>query len=186
MLVNLKKRIKVKGAWTYAAVPRKNGRFQPERMTEPGTFYIEWRQDGKRKQEPVGDNPRTAMEALLTKQSELNDGATDQTGNDRGPTLQDACEAYLRAIKATRSDSTHRKYTAQVNWLLSNLHKQYVNDVTRDDIMTLFAEGRKQGSNQKTINVRVMVGTAFTSCLSRYSTSASYITSCCVLLVIAA
>ncbi len=161
MLVNLKKRVKTKGRWTYAAVPRKNGRFMPERLTEPGTFYIEWRVDGRRHQERVGPNARNALEALRVKQQVLNEGANKPFADEeRGKSFKEACESYLNEVKATKSAGTHRQYAAQTKWLVQSIEKTFAREVTRDDIMALFAKGREQGLHQKTINLRIIVALA--------------------------
>jgi integrase/recombinase XerD len=157
VLVNLKKRVKIKGQWTYIAVPRKNGRFMPERVSAPGTFYIEWRQDGKRHQEKVGANPRIALDHLHHKQEALDSSKVAPSDPEQGMSIADACETFLKDVKATRSDATHRTYAVQTKWFLKRTTKSYVSEVDRDEVMRLFAAGREEGSDQKTINKRIVV-----------------------------
>jgi integrase len=157
VLVNLKKRVKIKGRWTYVAVPRKSGRFAPERVIAPGLFYIEWRKDGKRHQEKVGPNPRVALDHLNSKQESLDSSKVAPTDPEQGASIADACKTFLVGVKATRSNATHRTYSTQTNWFLKNTSKSYVSEVNRDEIMRLFAKGREEGSNQNTINKRIVV-----------------------------
>lgn len=157
MLVNLKKRVKIKDQWTYVAVPRKNGRFMPERVSAPGVFYIEWRRDGKRHQEKVGPNPRVALDHLNSKQNALDSSKVVPNDSEHGMSIADACETFLKGVKATRSGATHRTYSVQTKWFLKSTSKSFVSEVDRDEIMRLFAKGREEGSDQKTINKRIVV-----------------------------
>lgn len=158
MLVNLKKRVKAGGKWTFMKVPRKSGRFQPEKVAEPGTFYIEWRQDGKRHQESVGESHRGAVEALRTKQDELDaqqGGKPKSRSNDT--TLEEARTRFLRDVRATKSAGTHNLYSIQSNWVLARLPNKGVMDITAGDVMGLFAKGRDEGAAQTTINLRASI-----------------------------
>jgi integrase/recombinase XerD len=157
VLVNLKKRVKIKGQWTYIAVPRKSGRFMPERVAFPGVFYIEWRQDGNRHQEKVGSNPRVALDHLHAKQIELDSSKVAPSDPEQGPTVDEACDLFESHVKATKSHATARSYAALVNWFKKNATKERVKEFTRDDILKLFAKGREEGMGQKTINKRVMI-----------------------------
>jgi integrase/recombinase XerD len=159
VLVNLKKRVKTGGRWTFLPVPRKSGRLFPEKVTEPGTFYIEWRQAGKRHQERVGQNPRAALEALRIKQNDLDDAkaVAAETVNKAGPTVGAACDQFLAHTKATKSAGTARSYVSQVNWFKKHATKTHISEIDRNDLVVLFAKGREEGLNQKTVNKRVMI-----------------------------
>ena len=64
--VNLKRKIKHNGVWTFVPVAKKNGHYVADRVmidgvptkVDDGTYYIEWREDGKRIQKSVGQNGR--------------------------------------------------------------------------------------------------------------------------------
>ena len=67
--VNLKQYRRIGGKWQFVPVGRgKDGKPDPRFVIisgEPanskgGTFYLDWREDGKRKQKPCGTTPREA------------------------------------------------------------------------------------------------------------------------------
>ncbi len=68
---NLKQYRPVGGKWQFVPVVRMNGKPRPELVliggkperSKGGTFYLEWREDGKRKTRPVGTTPREALNA---------------------------------------------------------------------------------------------------------------------------
>jgi len=167
MLVNIKKRVKLDGKWTFLPVPRSGGRFHPEKVENPGTYYLEWRPDGKagkRTYEPVGSDPRAALEALLVKEGVLArplepapKPEREQPAAPKGTLLTQACETFLMEIKATKSPATHRTYRVQTRWFLRHTLKSLVEEIDRGDIMALFAKGRDEASDQKTINKRIVV-----------------------------
>jgi hypothetical protein len=68
---NLKQYRAVNGKWQFVPVVRVNGKplpefvpidGQPER-SKGGTYYLAWREDGKRKTRPVGTAPGEALNA---------------------------------------------------------------------------------------------------------------------------
>ncbi len=60
---------------------------------------------------------------------------------------------YLVEVKATKGAATLKAYKRDLQWF----RKHYVSRLLRDDAMALFAAGREERSNQKTINRRVIV-----------------------------
>lgn len=68
---NLKQYRAVNGKWQFVPVARVNGKPRPDHVlidakperSKGGTFYLEWREDGKRKTRPVGTTPREALNA---------------------------------------------------------------------------------------------------------------------------
>src|ERR1019366_7370326 len=68
---NLRQSRPVNGKWQFVTVVRVNGRPRPELVlidgkperSKGGTFYLEWRENGKRKTRPVGTAPREALNA---------------------------------------------------------------------------------------------------------------------------
>ena len=130
MLVNIKKRVKLNGKWTFVAIPKSaKGRLQPERVTDPGTYYLEWRSAGnqrKRIQEPVGSDPRAALDALAVKQGLLDnppEPEAEQPAVPEGTLLVNACEQFLRDTKATKSEATYLTYGTQLKWFLQRTTK---------------------------------------------------------------
>ena len=68
---NLKQYRAVNGKWQFVPVVKVNGKPRPQLVliggkperSKGGTFYLEWREDGKRKTRPVGTTSREALNA---------------------------------------------------------------------------------------------------------------------------
>lgn len=165
-VASLIKYLKVNGKWQFVPIQKVNGLLRPDTImvsgkpvkSSEGSFYIQWKVGAKRRRESVGTSPRAAVESLRIKQDELNSTTPLQLSKSAEElTLVDACARFLRDIRATRSDATHRTYLVQTKWFLKHTSKLLIKDITRDDIMELFAKGRDEGSDQKTINKRIVV-----------------------------
>jgi integrase/recombinase XerD len=164
---NLKKYINVNGKWRFVPVARHDGKPTPKTVlidgipthSRAGTFYLEWRQDGKRIQQPVGTSPQGALEAWRVQCGVLADpdGVPEIEANERNTVIPTAVDVFLRQVKATKSEATHDGYDVDLQWFKSKIGKHYVSAVTRDDIIRLMAMGREEGLNQKTINKRLIV-----------------------------
>lgn len=72
-------------------------------------------------------------------------------------TIRAAVESYFAEVKATKGDATWRAYSADLAWFQRVSKKHYVDRLGRSDAMKLFAAGRDEELNQKTINKRVIV-----------------------------
>jgi integrase/recombinase XerD len=172
--VNLKQYRKVEGKWQFVAVARDaKGNPDPRLVLlngEPisskgGTFYLDFSQQGKRRQESVGTVPREALEAWRTKLAVLTgliEPEEEPEVVERGLTIDRAIQKYLVEVEATKSKSTLRQYTRELEWFRRHCKKQYVSQLDRSDAMALFAQGRKElfheePLNQKTINRRVII-----------------------------
>ena len=86
-------------------------------------------------------------------EGETTDGSTDTEGTS----IEAAIKLYLAAVKATKGIGTHSSYKACLTWAKPYITKHMVNRLNRNDLLGLFAAGRKEGLNQKTINKRVTV-----------------------------
>jgi integrase len=168
--VNLKKYLAIDGKWQFAPVLKLDGRPQPAVVLisgEPtkgttGTFYIEWREHGKRIQQPVGTTPREAKDAWQAKVAELDGDAPASEETATLPiehlSIKEACDNYLTGVQATKAPSTYDAYSADMEWFQRHITRSRVAHVTRTDILRLLAAGREQGLSQASINRRVMVG----------------------------
>ncbi len=72
-------------------------------------------------------------------------------------TIDDAIERFLVEVKATKGAATLKAYNRDLRWFRKHCSKHYVSRLFRDDAMALFAAGREQRLNQKTINRHVIV-----------------------------
>ena len=169
--VNLKQYRRIGGKWQFVPVGRsKDGKPDPRFVIisgEPanskgGTFYLDWREDGKRKQKPCGTTPREALDAWHL-QSGILSGAVEQPEEPENEseigtrTIDTAIADYLRDVKATKGAATFTAYERDLKWFRSHCKKNLVLRLDRSDAMLLFEAGRATGLNQKTINKRVIV-----------------------------
>ncbi len=161
------------GRWQFYAVARNlDGKPNPEKIVikgkqvnwqSPGAkFYLDWLDpvSGKRVREIAGVGPREAKDAWFRKSMVLA-GEGDQDESVRperdNRTIDDAIDRFLIEVKATKGATTLKAYTRDLHWFRQHCSKRYASRLTRDDVMTMFAAGRAEGSNQKTINRRVIV-----------------------------
>ena len=173
--VNLKQYRKLNGKWQFVPVARDaKGNPDPRLVLlngEPvsskgGTFYLDFSENGKRRQQPVGTVPREALEAWRTKLAILTgqiepDPETQETP-EAGLTIDRAIENYLIEVEATKGEKTYRQYRRELEWFRTHCKKRYVSQLSRSDAMALFALGRREvlddkPLNQKTINRRVII-----------------------------
>jgi integrase/recombinase XerD len=167
---NLKQYRKVGGKWQFVPVVKQDGKPNPKLVLingEPaswkgGTFYVEWREDGKRKQRPCGTTPREALDAWHLQSGILSGQVEQPACEELEPTKGDtsidtAIRDYLRDVQATKGAATHRAYEHDLKWFRARCQKHLVSRLDRSDAMTLFAAGREEGLNQKTINKRVII-----------------------------
>ena len=73
--VNILKQIKIDGRWILRSIPRKSGGERDWKALPEGTYFIEWREGGKRARLPAGHTTSQALEAQRIKRAEL--GATE-------------------------------------------------------------------------------------------------------------
>ena len=161
------------GRWQFFAVARNEdckpnpvriiiGR-KPVSWQSPGAkFYLNWTdpESGERIREIAGVGPREARDAWVRKSKvlagELEEYESAQSEFDNR-TIDDAIEKFLIETKATKAEATLNAYRTDLHWFRQHCSKRHVSRLTRDDVMGLFAEGREEGSNQKTINRRAIV-----------------------------
>lgn len=173
--VNLKQYRKVNGKWQFIAVARHaNGDPDPRLIllnghavsSKGGTFYLDYKENGIRRQTAVGTNAREAREswrtklALLTGQIEPDSEMEDAP--NAGLTIDQAIASFLTEVEATKGTRTLRQYRRELEWFRRNCRKRHVVELDRSDAMRLFVEGRKEivdgkPLNQKTINRRVII-----------------------------
>jgi integrase len=171
--VNLKQYRRLDGKWQFVPVVKENGKPNPKLVLvdgEPvsskgGTFYLEYRENGKRIQKPCGQTPREALDAWYL-QCGIRTGEIEpeeETASaPKGLTITNAIERFLVDVRATKGERTFKEYRRQLEWFHSRTTKKSVSELDRSDAMMIFAKGREErinGSplNQKTINKRVII-----------------------------
>jgi integrase/recombinase XerD len=172
--VNLKKYIAVDGKWRFVPVLKVDDRPQPgvvlidgvpKKGTE-GTFYLEWRENGKRIQKPCGATSREALDAWRERTAIL-EGTIEQPEPEIESispahiSVADACKTYLAQVKARgKSKATLAAYARDLEWFQQHLRRKVVGLVTRQDLIDLLGQGIEQGRSDQTRRRAVQVGVA--------------------------
>ncbi|MFP5236642.1 MAG: tyrosine-type recombinase/integrase [Acidobacteriota bacterium] len=171
--VNLKQYRRLDGKWQFVPVVKENGKPNPKLILidgEPvsskgGVFYLDWRENGKRRTRKVGTSPREALDAWYL-QCGIRTGEIEPEEEPvrpyKGPTIEDAIQTYLVDIRATKGERTFKEYRRQLQWFQARTAKKFVSELDRSDAMMMFAKGREErvkgkALNQKTINKRVII-----------------------------
>ena len=163
---NLTKRVQTaKGDRFCPVVLHKNGKVKSdyvlvegvEKHHPEGTYYIEWREDGKRKRLSVGRDPIEAATQPLRKEAELNArnnglGLTGAVCASKRP-LQAAIEKYLELAKRHKP-KTLAAYTVALRYFTESCSKQYVEDVSREDLLafSIFLRDKKKQAPRSVAN----------------------------------
>src|SRR6516165_2277857 len=115
-----------------------NGR--EERHPE-GTYYIDYKVDGKRIRESVGTNAQEAAARRDQKQVELaakNSGLVVQEEATK-QSLRIAIAHYLEEIKLTKKPKTYAAYSTALEYFVESCSKVYLEDVERKDLLKFHA-----------------------------------------------
>ena len=137
---------------------------EPASWKGGGAYFLDWREGGKRIRKKVGTGPREALDAWRKAAGVANGSMPDDGGKTAdeatdapGTSIEAGIKQYLEAVEATKGPGTHRSYKTCMAWAEHHITKHLVNRLNRNDLLGLFAAGRKEGLNQKTINKRVTV-----------------------------
>ena len=133
---------------------------KPLKHRDSGTFYLDWRENGKRIQLPCGKGTREALDAWRSKTlAETRPDALADEGQepDGHASIADAVRIFLLGVKGTKAVATFKSYERDLRWFRAHCLKSFVGQVSRQDILALFAAGREEGGSQKTINRRVII-----------------------------
>ena len=137
---------------------------EPASWKGGGAFFLDWREGGKRKRKQVGKAPREALDGWRKATGVANGSipddeaeTTDEATDTPGVSIEAGIKQYLEAVEATKGSGTHGSYKTCLTWAQRHITKHMVNRLNRNDLLGLFAAGRKEELNQKTINKRVTV-----------------------------
>lgn len=116
--VNILKKINSNGQWELRSIPRKPSGGYDWTALPDGRYFIEWRDDGKRRREAAGVTAAEALEAQRKKRHELEGRKLGLPGY--GPTpatpaaqpIASAVTQYLEHIETLKKPNTYRKYQA--------------------------------------------------------------------------
>src|SRR5436309_2759197 len=111
-----------------------------------GTFYLDWREDGKRIQKAVGTNGHEAIEAhrVQTKIHELRVSgvAVEQDAPQLAPgreSMRQRIDHFLEDRRVTLRPKSLKKYSEALTSFLAFTKKRYIEDIKPDDIRGFLA-----------------------------------------------
>lgn len=145
--ITLKRKIKLNGSWTFVPVAKKNDHYihdtvliagVPTKMTA-GTFYLDWREEGKRIQKSVGVNGHEAIEAHRL-QTATHKGRAEGVDIPHDAPQLERGRVLLKQLVAGYFDD-HRlrpkslaKYREAMTSFQSFTAKRYVDDLKPEDL----------------------------------------------------
>src|SRR5262249_32436355 len=113
-----------------------------ERHVE-GAYYLEWRENGKRRRLSVGKNAGEAMAQRLRKEAELNARnhgvATARTSTNGNRSFAGVVAEYLEEIKLAKKPKTHAAYSTALAYFQESCAKMNLEDIDRKDLLKLAA-----------------------------------------------
>ncbi len=151
---SLKRKIKLDGNWTFVPVAKRGDRYRPDEVViqglptkmKQGTFYLDWREDGKRIQKAVGTNGHEAIEAhrVQTKIHELRVSgvAVEQDAPQLAPgreSMRQRIDHFLEDRRVTLRPKSLKKYSEALTSFLAFTKKRYIEDIKPDDIRGFLA-----------------------------------------------
>lgn len=124
-----------------------------------GYYSLEWRENGRRIRMGVGNDPVVALNRLKRQEAILQGRSLGltvaQPGHRDGVLLVNAITKYLDEIKQKKKKKTYVAYKKALDYFLESCHKQYLNEVTRDDAIKYSAFLReKKELAPRTVNVK--------------------------------
>lgn len=168
--VNLIKKIKSDNIWRFApVVPEANGRLRDRvrvngqiEVHPEGSYYIEWRERGKRcraavsREDAVAEARRKAVELRA-----IRDGLIVAPDFEPHPVTKtaigDAIDGYLRFVKMQRKKRTYLTYRYTLDVLLrASYSKRYIEDANREDVLEFMSHCYEQGLGARTVYDKVV------------------------------
>ncbi len=166
--VNLTKRVMTEAGLRYCpVVMSNNGRVKPDWVKvgeesehhPEGAYYLEWRENGKRRRLSVGNNAQDAAARRLAKEAELNARnhglqvtAPDEANGRRS--LSEAANRYLTETEITKKAKTYAAYSTALQYFRESCAKQHLEEIERHDLVKFigYLRDTKKQSPRSTYN----------------------------------
>jgi integrase/recombinase XerD len=165
--VNLTKRVQTANGLRYCPVVESaNGRVKPDQVLvndrqekhPEGTYYLEWREKGKRVRLSVGKDAQEAAARRQRKQAELNaveSGVSVLPENGDGQrSVAAAVARFLEETELTKKPRTLAAYTTALNYFTESCRKLYLHEIERHDLLKFsgFLRDEKKQSPRSVYN----------------------------------
>ena len=164
--VNLLKQFKTGNGWVLKSIPRKPNGQRDWSALPDGSYFIEWREGGKRMRLPAGRTVSQALEAQHIKLAEL--AATEvgilqrykppsHTPEPEPMRLSASIRRYLDQIDTLKKPNTYRKYDA----VLTRFDKQFpgreLQEISIEELNEFVIKLRKSGLSANTVLHNVII-----------------------------
>jgi integrase/recombinase XerD len=150
--ISVRRKVKIDGKWELLPVAKKNGQYDWANLlhrgvpitTMPGTFYLDWRENGNRIRRAVGDHAREAKIALATQKQvvnlreegmEVDDAPQIRPLSDGiGAKIADVILDFRKHPPLTLRKKSYAKYRNALISFGRWTNKTHLNQLERDDL----------------------------------------------------
>jgi integrase len=163
--VNLLKQFKIGKRWVLRSIPRKSNGQRDWGALPDGSYFIEWREDGKRIRLPAGRTVAQALEAQRIKQAEL--GAAEvgilqrykpsQTPEPEPMHLSALIRRYLDQIDTLKKPNTYRKYNAVLTRFDGQFPGRKLEEISVEELNDFVVKLKKSGLSANTVLHNVVI-----------------------------
>lgn len=151
MKVNLAKYVKDGSKWKFVPVQFfSNGRIKHD--PRPGTFYLDWREGGRRKRKALSADAATSLAEYQRHQHRVALGV--QFERDTSVVehqLRDAIESFLAEKKEHAAMKTHAAFKSALTYFLEACGKPTLEALERQDLIAFKGFLKSKGLAQRTI-----------------------------------
>jgi integrase/recombinase XerD len=163
--VNLLKQFKTGAGWVMKSIPRKSNGQRDWGALPDGSYFIEWREDGKRMRLPAGRTVSQALEAQRIKLAEL--AATEvgilqrykpqRTPEPEPMRLSASIRRYLDQIDTLKKPNTYRKYDAVLTRFDEHFRGRELQQISNEELNDFIIKLRKSGLAANTVLHNVII-----------------------------
>jgi hypothetical protein len=164
--VNIVKQVKVDGKWTLRSIPKKKSGHYDWAALPDGDYFVEWREEGRRRRQPAGNTAAQAMEEQRRKRHELEAhalGLAPQHGTPEAvpaselPSVQKQIDRYLDQIKTLKKPNTHRKYDAVLTRFAKDFDHRTLDSISTEELNDYVVALMKSGMSANTVLHNVVI-----------------------------
>ena len=161
--VNLLKQIKIDDRWVLRSIPKKPNGQRDWNALPDGSYFIEWRENSKRRRLPAGTTVAQALEVQRRKHAELGALATGiiaprlQTEDVKKAPLQALIDRYLDQIQTLKKPNTFRKYDAVLKRFAKDFVSQTLDTISVEDLNDFVVKLKKSGMSPNTVLHNVII-----------------------------
>jgi len=163
--VNLLKQFKTGNGWVLKSIPRKPNGQRDWSALPDGSYFIEWREGGKRMRLPAGHTVSQALEAQRIKLAEL--AATEVgilqrykpplTPEPEPMRLSVLIRRYLDQIDTLKKPNTYRKYQAVLTRFDEHFRGRELQQISNEELNDFIIKLRKSGLAANTVLHNVII-----------------------------